>query len=44
MIVIMGEEIETIKRIKKIWYFNQIKDKINNLKWDVLKREGKIEK
>ena len=37
MIVIICEERETIKKIKKNWYFNVIYYKIDNLMWSVLK-------
>ena len=35
--VVVCEERETINKIKKIWYFNKILCKIDNLMWGVLK-------
>ena len=35
----MCKEKKTIKKIKKIWYFNEMLCKIDNLMWGVLKSE-----
>ena len=37
MLVAMCEEIETIKKIKKNWYYNEIEFRIYNLMWVFLK-------
>ena len=37
MVIIVHEERETIKQNQEIWYFNEMKCKINNLMWGVLK-------
>ena len=37
MLVVVCEEIETIKKIKKIWYYNEFELGLYNLMWVFLK-------
>ena len=39
MVIIAHEERKTIKKNQEIWYFNEMKYKIDNLIWGVLKNE-----
>ena len=37
MVIIVHEEKEIIKKNQEIWYFNDMKYKMDNLMWGVLK-------